>query len=307
MRPDLDDLSLSESHAIDAQASALMKRGICLLATDRTDSSAAALALFDSALELRRRLPIQTVPRFALGLAACWLNRADALMRLPSAGGAHAAAALGAYDEAIRLLQNPPLQENANFRRRLAIAHQNRGLALHAQDGSDIARASTAFSEAIAILDHAESALIPDRQYLLGTVCSNLANLCASRSDAKSVAIARGSARRAIALVLDREVSHADAAEVGLKARHALCRTVALILSQAIVKGATDLDAVHEATDAAEDGLDLARRWKQKGVHRFRDIACDLFHFGSLVYAEFQPHFLDEFVGDNLDVVAIAS
>lgn len=302
MKTGLKNLGSSEFQAIDAQASVLMKRGIGLLAANRPDSAAQALVLFDSALELRRRLPVETVPLFAYGLAACWLNRAEVLMRLPSADGGNAVAALHAYDEAIRLLRNLPFDENAKIPRRLAIAYQNRGLALQFQGRSGIAAVCTAFFDAIAVLDHAESALIPDRQYLQGAVWSNLANTWACASDAGSLALARNAARRAIALVSDLEMNDANAAEVGLKARHVLCQTVALTLSQGTTKGETDLDTVHEATDAADDGLALARYWEQKGVARFRDIACDLFRFGALVYARFQPHFVDEFVGDNLDV-----
>ena len=58
---------------------------------------------------------------------------------------------------------------------------------------------------------------------------------------------------------------------------------------------------VHEATDAADDGLALARLWEQKGVDRFRKIACDLFRFGMQVYARYQPQFLSEFTAENMD------
>ena len=60
-------------------------------------------------------------------------------------------------------------------------------------------------------------------------------------------------------------------------------------------------DDVHEATDVADDGLVLARRWEHRGVDRFRGIAYDLFRFGARVYARYQPQFLNEFVHDNLD------
>ncbi|MGC2332517.1 MAG: hypothetical protein WA581_13765 [Candidatus Acidiferrales bacterium] len=302
MTPDPKNLS-PELRAIDSQASVLMKRGISLLAVTQSNSTVEALALFDSALELRRRLPIETVPQFGYGLAACWLNRAEALMQLREANADHIRAVLRAYDEAILLLRKLPLDEDMRFPRRLAIAYQNLGLTLQTENRSDIAEVSATYLEAIAVLDHDQSAPIPDRRYLLGTVWLNLANAYVSVPDAKFVTMAQNAARCAISLVSDLEVSNVGAAEVGLKARHVLCQTLALLLSQAIMNGEANLDSVHEATDAADDGLDLARHWEEKGVVCFRNMACDLFGFGARVYATFQPQFLDEFVRDSLDLV----
>jgi hypothetical protein len=71
------------------------------------------------------------MPVHAYGLAACWLNRAEALTRL---GAAHRALALGAYDEALALLRPLPLGDDARFCKRLAIVHQNRALVLASQN-----------------------------------------------------------------------------------------------------------------------------------------------------------------------------
>src|SRR5665213_2103727 len=89
----------AELRAIDAEASILMKRGIGLLNDGEANAVNEALACFDRALSLRARLPIESVPAFRYGLAACWLNRADALMRLSDT--AQISLALRAYDEAI--------------------------------------------------------------------------------------------------------------------------------------------------------------------------------------------------------------
>ena len=82
-------------------------------------------------------------------------------------------------------------------------------------------------------------------------------------------------------------------------ARHVLCHTMARHLSA--TSDGTVTEDVHETTDIVDEGLGLARRWEQAGVVRFRAIAHDLFRFGARVYALYQPHFLDEFVRDNLD------
>jgi hypothetical protein len=70
-------------HVADARASSFMKEGIRLLQSEH--DAEAALLCFDRARELRSRLPTD-VPIHAYGLAACWLNRAEALTGL---GHAH--------------------------------------------------------------------------------------------------------------------------------------------------------------------------------------------------------------------------
>jgi tetratricopeptide (TPR) repeat protein len=299
MTSDPKPLDAAEIQALDAHASTLMKRGIRVLGDAQPDAVAEALACFDRALELRCRLPIETAPSLRYGLAACWLNRADALMRLGDA--MQIPVALRAYDEALVLLQELPLGDDARFPRRLAIAHHNRGLALHAQSGVDVTAAIAAFSDAIAILDHEQATLIPDRQYLLAAVWMNRANTRAAEATAESDLLAREAALRAITLVAHLEAHDADAAEVGLKARHVLCQSIARHLSLKAASGETIIDDVHEATDVVDDGLGLVRQWEHKGVARFRGVAHDLFRFGARVYEKYQPQFLNEFLLENTD------
>jgi tetratricopeptide (TPR) repeat protein len=277
-------------HTLDADASVLMKRGLRLLRESRPKAIAEALTCFDDALALRRRLPIETVPVFAYGLAACWLNRADALMRL-----GQIQPALDGFDEAIVLLRTLPLGEDPRFVRRLVIACQNRGLVLQVQ--GRLTDAINAFSDVISIFDQAQE--IADRDYLLAAVYANLANAHAADETAQSDWRAREAAIRAIGLVANLEATDADAAEVGLKARHALCHVIARCLLD--YSGSAPSDDVHEATDLADDGLSLVRRWEQKSVTRFRDLALDLFRFGARVYAKYQPQFLPEFLVENMD------
>jgi tetratricopeptide (TPR) repeat protein len=290
-------LDPDEVEAIDAQASVLMKRGIALMESGRPEVIPDALTCFDQARDLRSGLPIREVPVLRYGLAACWLNRADALIRLGEA--AQIFSALQSYDEGIALLRDLPFADDLRFSRRLAIAHQNRGLALQTQGRAGVAQAVTAFGDAIAVLEHEHSAAIPDRDYLLAVVWVNLANAQAVLATDESCSRARDAAARAIAIVKDVEERDEHAAEVGLMARHVLCHTMAKHLSA--TSDGTVNDDVHETTDVVDDGLSLARRWEQAGVVRFRAIAHDLFRFGARVYALYQPHFLDEFVRDNLD------
>jgi hypothetical protein len=295
MTSDLTPVDPADVQAIDDCASALMKRGIRLFNEPQPHAAAEALGYFDRALALRRRLPIETFPLLRYGLAACWLNRAEALMRLGES--VQISLALGACDEALALLSNLPLGDDPRFPRRLAIAHHHRGLALQARGRAEIPAAIAAFTDAIGILAHEQAALVTDREYLLAAMWMNLANARVGEGTAESDSLAREAARRAMAPVAHLEAHNAEAAEIGLKARHVLCQTMARPLSLHATLG----DDVHEATDVVDEGLALVRQWERKGVARFREIACDLFRFGARVYEKYQPQFLTEFIFENTD------
>ena len=279
-------LEPSEVRAINEQASVLMKHGIRRLEDGDHAAIVEALSCFDRALDMRRGLPIDDDPILRYGLAACLLNRGDALVRLGDAG--RMVDALDAFDEGIDVMRALPLTADARFPRRLAM-------------GRPVAGPIAAFTEALAILDDEPASAISDRQYLLAVVLTNLASARVLEDTAESAALARDAARRAIALVEDVETGDAAAAEVGLKARHVLCHTIAVRLSAPAASDDPMPDDVHEATDMADEGLDLVRQWEKKGVARFRAIAYDLFRFGTVVYATYQPQFLNEFVREHLD------
>jgi hypothetical protein len=298
MTSSISILDPQEIKAADGRASLFMQEGIRLA---QSGNDVDALLFFDLALELRRRLPTEA-PIHAYGLAACWLNRAEALTRL---GAAYHAAALRAYDEALALLRPLPLGDDARFSRRLAIAHQNRALLLAAQSPPATTDAIADMVEAIAVLGHAESMDAPERDFLLSVLWMNLANIQASAAMSVSDLAAWEAARRALALVKTREHEDAAAAEAGLKARHVLCQIAGRRLS-AQAERETVMSDVHDATDLADEGLGLVREWERRGIDRFRNLASDLFRFGARVYACYQPHFLHEFLSEQLDPVQSA-
>jgi len=276
----------------DAEASSFMHEGMRLMQGGK--DARAALLCFDRALELRRQFPTGT-PAHAYGLAACWLNRAEALTSL---GPAHYTAAFGAYEEALALLHTLPTGEDARFPRRLAIALQNRALLLAGQNPPAAEDAVAALADAIEVLNHAEAMERSDREFLLAMMWMNLANVQALEDEAVSHRAAWRAAQRALELVKAQEHEDAAAAEVGLKARHVLCRIAAHRLSGAAERSEMMAD-VHDATDFAEEGLGLVREWERRGIGRFRNLASELLRFGALVYAEYQPQFLQEFLGEH--------
>jgi tetratricopeptide (TPR) repeat protein len=284
--------------AINADASRLMKQGIVRLTEGGEQAVFDALSCFDQALELRRRLPIDSDPLFAYGLAACLLNRGDALAGLGAAS--YLVAALDSYDEGIRVLRDLPLGDDPRFRRRLAMAHHNRGLALRMPAAGRVAEAIDAFSEAIVVIEGDRSASIPDRKYLLAVALMNLADTHLSAGGDDATGRAMEAARTALTLMATDESTDIAAAEVGLHARHVCCRALASRLPTTRIAGPIP-DDVHDATDLVDSGLALARRWEREGVSRFRGIAYDLFRFGARVYQLYQPQFLPEFVRENQD------
>ena len=303
--PDPASFDPADIHGIDEQASILMKRGIQFMSEDRPGAASEALACFDQALDLRNGLPLTDSPLLRYGVAACWLNRADALVRL--GGTPQIAEAVRSCEEALGLLQTLPLDDDPRYPRRLAMAHHNRGLFLQALDRRRASDAVAAFDEAVSVLQHQSATAIADRPYLLAVVWMNLATILAVQGTGESEERAMSAAMSAIELVADVEADNPAAAEVGLKARHALCRTFAGRLSALEASQQEMPDDVHAATDAVDDGLALIRRWEQKGVPRFRVLAADLFRFGSRVYLMYQPQFLQEFLDENLDAAASSS
>lgn len=278
---------------IDAQASSFMEDGIRLLQSDGDVD--AAILCFDRALQLRRRLPTD-VPVHAYGLAACWLNRAEALTRL---GPEYDALALDAYDEALHLLRPLPLGDDVRFSKRLAVAHQNRALVLAAQNPPATSDAIAALRDAIAVLDRAEGMDKSERDYLLAVVWMNLANVQARQATIVTELAAREAAQRALALVKAHEHAYPAAAEAGLKARHVLCQIAAFRLSVPAQRDAVMAD-VHDATDLADEALGLVREWERRGIDRFRSLASEFVRFGARVYAYYQPQFLHEFLCEQL-------
>ena len=270
-----------------------MKQGIRLL---DAGSPAEALPLFEQALELRKQLPANN-PTYAFGLAACWLNRGDAISRKGDA--ASIADAIRSYDAGIVALHTLPLDTDPRFPRRLAIAHQNRGLLHLSQERVDAA--INDLHTAIGVLEQPHSSAIDDRQYLLAAAWLHVAKARATGADGDANLAARHAALRAIDLVAGVEHSTALYPEVGLRARHVICRTLIDTLARTAAPGGVLPHDVHESTDIIDEGLRVAREWERQGDARFRPLACDLVRFGARVYAIHQPQHLEEFIGENVD------
>ena len=277
---------------MSSEASALMQRGVDLLNTGTPESAAEALACFEGAIGLRRRLLMPGDHEGAYLLAASWMNRGDALTRL--GGPDRLAEAVRSYDEALSVLRHAPPGLDPNYRRRHAIAWMNRGLTLQEQDAAESATAAIAsFEQAIAVTrdqpEHAllqASAWINHARALLGVQPSRAADV-------------RNSAARALEQVKAAEAQDPLAAEIHLKAQILFCRAAETSLS---TEPAPDdpRELLGAATDAVEAGLALARSWEDRDETCLGMLPTILFRFGLDLYRRRQPQFLSEFIRENL-------
>jgi tetratricopeptide (TPR) repeat protein len=288
----------SEEFRRDDLGNVWINRGLALLAAGSAQQLAQAVTSFEACIELRKGLSTGPNHQFHYGLAAGWMNRADALTRLGAPE--HLVEALRSYDEALAVMQTLPVEENDWFRHRLAVAWMNRGITAQAIGGPDSsAEALKGFDRSIALLKGHRLFERPEGKHLLACAWLNRAGLWLARSPEK-LAQARESALAARDTISGMEEQQPGMADVALKARHAICRAAAAKLEEA--KTGEDVKAlVAEATDAVDEGLALSRLWEERGVPAFKPMEAELFRFGTQIYQKHQPHFLAEFVLENLD------
>lgn len=285
-----------EIEALDARASVFMKRGMALVTERTAPALREALDCFAQAVALREQIPLDIMPGYRYGLAAGWMNRAEAFTALDDTESRQYA--VDAYDRALEILA-PLSLSNWRVRHRAIVAHQNRGLALLAVDRPD--DAVDALQAAAAIVSDTTTDWPAEVTDMRAAVWSNLGKAWLESDRAGAAQEARIAAQRALgAIDAARAEADVEAAAAALMARHVWCRAVARLLSEDAAMDDGSLQSlVHEATDAVDDGLAIARVWEERGVDQFRVVATDLVRFGIRVYQRYQPQFFDEFVSEN--------
>ena len=280
----------------EERASSWMHRGIDLLNSDNPVHLKEAVNCFDQAIALRNTPSSGENPRARYLLAGGWVNRGDALACL--GGKEDLAEAFASYDKALVLLRTLPLGDDPQYPRRLAIAWINQGTAWEKSDAA-VARTNSArcYREALAVLAGSPAAAIADLTFLRAGAQINLASALLNEADPPA-AEARALAHQALALVEPAERNDAPAADFSFRARHVLCRAIAM---ESRDGKAVPPELIMAATDAVDEGLALARSWESRGETGFRSLADDLFRFGCLVYQAGPPHFLVEFILESLD------
>ena len=232
-------------------------------------------------------------------LAVAWMNRGNALHQI--ATPTDLADAIAAYDETITLLHSAPA-DDLPARNTLGAAWMNRGLAAHRQATPvSILDAVRSHAEAIAVLS---SLPLEENQTFRRNLAAALlsqANALLDAGQPEFLEAALADARAALELAAPTETTALESADLAFKARRVLCDALGHLL--------TIHESAHlplgplttEASDTVDAGLTLARHWETQGVLYFRPIAVHLFRFGTQLYRFNQPHFLAEFILENLD------
>ena len=279
-----------------------MKRGIAFLEEPRREAPIDALHCFDEALELRRRVPADHSPLQGYLLAACLLNRGDALVRMNDVGPV--AAALASYDEGVDVL-------------RAAAACRRPALSAPAgAAGSRIAGSRCRLGAATATRTWPPRRLptrsrcwtrstrrgIEDRRLRPRRRVAEPGQ--PARVQASERGARRGARRGACARSTRWPASKPRDPQRGgggLQARHVLCRVCAHSLSQAGDGTRCPRTCTRPPTPWTTGSRSCAS-WEQRGGPLVpRRFAFDLFRFGARVYAHYQPQFLEEFIEDNLN------
>jgi tetratricopeptide (TPR) repeat protein len=248
-----------------------------------------------------------TVHQQQRDLAVAWMNRGHALML--QGDDAALAAALEAYNEAIlrlRPLVSASESANLSWANSLAAALMNRGHLLHRLHGvTQATLALASFDEANALLgpfvsaienreSKIENALNPwPRRNLAGTQL-NRANLLL---DLSRFSEATATAREALTLTVPHQLAESVDADLALKARRALCDAIGRL----IVEPGNDQETLaHEATDLVDEAMAVTRHWLERGESGLRPLSLRFFRYGTQLYRLHQPHFLAEFIRENL-------
>ncbi|TLD71110.1 hypothetical protein FEM03_09355 [Phragmitibacter flavus] len=273
-------------HSINLKANFWTNLGIACMEEASETALMEAVSCCDEAIQLRANLPMEASPLFPWGLSASWLNRADALARANTQ--LHTQEIQRSLDEALRILESMQPDDHPSRSARIALAWMNRGTLIASSNHDE---ALLCLNRAITACETTPSAGSEEcRRVLLG-VLLNRANLLHRKEPLQS----RDDCLRVLTLTTDLERREPLAAEASLKARHLLCQ----VLTQ--LPPDTALDWVTEATDAVDDGMALARYWRQHGETRLEGVSRELFRFGLIVYRLWQPHFLSDFILEHLD------
>jgi hypothetical protein len=262
-----------------------MAHGLALLEKGKREDLPEAIGRFSEAVALRRSLEPSGDPWQVYNLAGSLMNLGDALTRQGTA--AEMADGGKAYDEAMGLLASLPRGGDPLYLRRLLVGHLNTGLN-HLFRGPDtMATAREHFAFALAMADSAALGDWPDRGLLAAAAAANLASAELRRGAWDAAIAAAARAELEADPKAEEEVACADAA---IRARHTHLSALISRWQQSATER-PDAGTLSASTDAAEEGLRLARAWEAKGVAWFRPLAADLFRTG----ARFTPVFSRNF------------
>ncbi len=270
-----------------------LERGQAFEAEGQFDAALQAFANAIAALEAQSSRGV--AEQRLLGLA--WMNRGNTLQH--RGDPAQLPDAIRAYDEAIAHLIQLPLETEPLFRNHAGAAWLNRGHALMAVDA---AAGIDSFERAIAEFAQLPLEADPYFRLNLAGAWTNLANAQLAIDPMR----ARAAAHQTLEVVAEVEGGHEAFGAMSLRARRVRVLAVAELLPR-VENLAARTELASEATDAVDDGLALARQFETQGTTNLRPLAARLFRLGAQLYGGHQPHFLGEFVLEQLEFPAFGA
>ncbi|HYF36304.1 MAG TPA: hypothetical protein VD994_13500 [Prosthecobacter sp.] len=270
------------------------QRGIALLSSGHAETLPEALKCFETAIELRRSLPLEAQPWYRWGLTAGWMNRGDALTRMGSLREA-----LASYEHALEHLMLLPSTLDPAVSWRLGLAWMNRALVLRELGPEHVDDAVRSVDKSIEVLSESQ-AESPRHRGTLGCAWANRAAVLMEAPSPLALQ-AQDAALRGRDLLRELEQQDSVAAEAGIKARHCYCQATAWLLETPPVDAKAADQWIMTGTDCVEEGLALYLGWREHLSPALGDLALQLFRFGCRIYLAYQPQFLAEFMLDVLN------
>jgi tetratricopeptide (TPR) repeat protein len=276
---------------------AWMNRGSGLFRLGSPEALAEAVRCYDKAIALLERAP--ETARNALGAAL--MNRGVGLMHLdqvkdsPESIEARLADALRSLERAVEVLQ-PLASAQAAAQRNLASAWANLGM-LHTRRKNTEA-ALVAHRQAVELFRPIAAQTGSPGAFELAARVFNHAQ---ASGEAGHTEAALAAGREAIALADTVDAAEPHAAELGLRARHAVC----VVLGGLLAAGRVQADdpersaRLEEAGDLVEDGLARLKARPETTVGMMA-AGARLYEFGAWLYRTQQPRFLGEFLLEHL-------
>ncbi|EDY84665.1 hypothetical protein VDG1235_4298 [Verrucomicrobiia bacterium DG1235] len=254
---------------------------------------------FRQSIVLLDELPWKENIRYRHQLAATWLNLGNVYARQSNPQKPEQRT-IDAYEKSLEVIDDLPTEE-ASIGALVAGVRSSLGRALMwSSDKSNLDLAISSFEETIRVIGGIKDKSDPRLGIEIASAHANRANLLSRvPPSSESVQQTIQSCEFALKIAGPNEKTHLVAAEISLSARRSYCHAFGMLI--AAQKPEAQQEIHDKASDLLEDGLKLVKHWESKGAQGLRPSAQHLFHLGCAFYCTQQPHFLPEFIKENLD------
>lgn len=254
---------------------------------------------FLQSISILEELPWKENARYRHQLAATWLNLGNSLAR-QSNPAKPTERTVDAFEKAREIIGDLPV-EDVTIGSLVASIHSSFGRAIMwSTEKSNLDQAVSSFEETIRVIAGIKDKKDPRLVMEMASAHANRANLLSRAPVSKeSIEETLSSGEFALKMAAPNEKNHLFAAEISLSARRSICHAFGIMVEQQTQE--TKQQIHDRASDLLEDGLKLVKLWEERGADGLRPAAQHLFHLGCAFYCTQQPHFLPEFINENLD------